>query len=448
MHSEISEALDLSLDVGVTGEGDLPSCFAVTSLLTASVAAIGSAASTLIQALGLRVSRPTVTVDRRLSSLWAARSIYPIGWELPPVWDSLAGDYRTRDGWIKLHTNLPHHRRVVLDVLGCSPARDAVARAVREWDGDTLEGAVIDGGGVAAMMRSASEWAVHPQGQAVRSEPLIHWGQEDNGPQRMWSPTRQRPLGGLRVLDLTRVIAGPVATRMLAGFGATVLRIDPPDWSEPNVVPEVTLGKRCAHLKLDEREGFDTLTALLARADVLVHGYRPGALDALGLDRDARRALNRGLIEVALDAYGWTGPWAARRGFDSLVQMSCGIAHAGMEWAGRTEPVPLPVQALDHSTGYLMAAAVLRGLLAGVRGDGARTARLSLARTAALLSSQRADAPTAMKHEVGPSDFMEHVEQTPWGDSYRLRPPLSIDGTTVRWESPAVELGSSMATFP
>ena len=448
MHSEISEALDLSLDVGVTGEGDLPSCFAVTSFLTASVAAVGSAASTLIQALGLTVSRPTVTVDRRLASLWAARSIYPIGWELPPVWDSLAGDYRTRDGWIKLHTNLPHHRRVLLDVLGCSPARDAVARAVREWDGDMLESAVIDGGGVAAMMRSASEWAVHPQGQAVRSEPLIHWRQEGKGPQRMWSPTRQRPLGGLRVLDLTRVIAGPVATRMLAGFGATVLRIDPPAWSEPNVVPEVTLGKRCAHLKLDEREGFETLTALLEQTDVLVHGYRPGALDGLGLDRYARRSLNRSLIEVALDAYGWTGPWAARRGFDSLVQMSCGIADAGMEWAGRTEPVPLPVQALDHATGYLMAAAVLRGLIAGVRGDGVRTARLSLARTGALLSSHRTDAPTAMGHEVGPSDFMEHVEQTPWGDSYRLRPPLSIDGTTVRWELPAGELGSSRPTFP
>jgi hypothetical protein len=142
MHTEISEALDLRLDVGVTGDGDLPSCFAVTSLLTASVAAVGSAASTLIQALGLTVNRPTVTVDRRFASLWAARSIYPIGWELPPVWDSLAGDYRTRDGWIKLHTNLPHHRRVVLDVLACSPARDAVARAVRQWDGDTLRKAV------------------------------------------------------------------------------------------------------------------------------------------------------------------------------------------------------------------------------------------------------------------------------------------------------------------
>ena len=165
------------------------------------------------------------------------------------------------------------------------------------------------------------------------------------------------------MLDLTRVLAGPVATRFLAGFGADVLRIDPPEWDEPAVVPEVTLGKRCARLDARTDDGRAHLRRLLAEADVLVHGYRPGVLDSLlGVDADGRAELRPGLVEVCLDAYGWTGPWSARRGFDSLVQMSSGIAEAGMRWAGRDVPTPLPVQALDHATGYLMAAEVIDGL--------------------------------------------------------------------------------------
>jgi crotonobetainyl-CoA:carnitine CoA-transferase CaiB-like acyl-CoA transferase len=193
-------------------------------------------------------------------------------------------------------------------------------------------------------------------------------------------------LKDVRVLDLTRVLAGPVATRFLAGFGANVLRIDPPWWSEPGVEPEVTIGKRRAGLDLrnvDDRSRFE---ALLARADVLIHGYRPGALDGLGLGASRRREIAPALIEVSLNAYGWTGPWRGRRGFDSLVQMSSGIADEGMRRTEAAYPVPLPVQALDHATGLLMAAAALRALR--LRRDTGKvlSARLSLARTAAMLT--------------------------------------------------------------
>jgi crotonobetainyl-CoA:carnitine CoA-transferase CaiB-like acyl-CoA transferase len=222
----------------------------------------------------------------------------------------------------------------------------------------------------------------------------------------------------------------------LAGFGADVLRIDPPDWDEASLAPEVTLGKRCA--RLDLRAHRERFLVLLAKADVIVHGYRPGALDRLGLDAHTRRRTRPALVDVSLDAYGWTGPWAARRGFDSLVQMSSGIAHAGMVRLGRNKPTPLPVQALDHATGYIMAAAVARGLA-----QGATTTRVSLARTAALLCSvlPETGGPTIGNSED--SDFAVDTEHTAWGMARRLQPPATIGHTTMRWDRPAGNLGAT-----
>jgi crotonobetainyl-CoA:carnitine CoA-transferase CaiB-like acyl-CoA transferase len=190
-------------------------------------------------------------------------------------------------------------------------------------------------------------------------------------------------------LDLTRVLAGPVATRFLAGLGAEVLRLDPPGWDEPGVLPDVTLGKRRTRLDLRTRAGRDRFEALLRGADLLVHGYRPGALDGLGWDAAHRQALRPGLVEVSLNAYGWDGPWRDRRGFDSLVQMSCGIAEAGMARLGKEKPFPLPVQALDHACGYIMAAAALISLRRRRETGMGSITRLSLARVARLLLAGR-----------------------------------------------------------
>jgi len=279
---------------------------------------------------------------------------------LSPSWDSVAGDYRAKNGWIRLHTNAPHHRARAMAVLGVDEDRDMVARAVAAWDAEALENAIVEARGCAAMMRSFERWAEHPQGAAVAKEPLIIWEERDAITPKPLSSSEQQPLEGLRVLDLTRVLAGPAATRFLAGFGADVLRIDPPDWDETLAVQEMTLGKRCARLDLRNRNDRALFEKLLAEADILVHGYRAEALAGLGYSLDQRRMLNPGLIDVSLNAYGWSGPWSDRRGFDSLVQMSSGIADFGMKKAVADRPFPLPVQALDHATGYLMAAAVLR----------------------------------------------------------------------------------------
>ncbi|HVV92756.1 MAG TPA: CoA transferase [Hyphomicrobiales bacterium] len=429
--------------VSSAGEGVLPSVFDVTGLAAASVGAASLAVAELVAARTGQAP-PAVAVDRRRTGLWFGWSLKPEGWTPEPPWDPIAGDYRAADGWIRLHTNAPHHRAAALAVLRTAAEKDAVAAAVAGWRADELEAAVVAAGGCAATMRSLEDWAAHPQGRAAAAEPLVAWESAGAGGRdaaRAFDPAR--PLAGIRVLDLTRILAGPVATRFLAGFGAEVLRIDPPGWEEPSVVPEVTLGKRCARLDLRDSAGRARLLALLAEADVLVHGYRPGALEGLGLGAEARRAARPGLVEVTLDAYGWSGPWAGRRGFDSLVQMSAGIAEAGMLRLGRERPTPLPVQALDHATGYLMAAAAARGLTGRLAHGRGCTARLSLARTAALLASRPAPEQPDAPARPEPADYAPEIEVTPWGPAHRLRPPAAIAGIPLRWDRPAAALGSS-----
>ena len=435
----------------LAGEGALPGAFAVSDLAAAAVASAALAADELHCLAAGRPEAPGagVEVDRRLAALWFGESLRPQGWRPPPVRDSLTGDYACADGWIRLHCNAPHHRAAACRVLGLDPGADAVRAAPRvaAWQGARLEQAVVEAGGCAAWMRDVAAWRAHPQGAALLAQPLV-LREHVPAPPGGWAPVAGRPLRGLRVLDLTRVLAGPVATRMLAGLGATVLRIDAPQWREPGVVPDVTRGKHCARLDLKTPQGRETFAHLLAGADVFVHGLRPGALEALGLGAAVRQGLRAGLVDVCLDAYGWGGPWAARRGFDSLVQMSCGIAEAGMRQAGAARPMPLPVQALDHATGYLMAAAVLRGLSLRAQGAGALRARLSLARTAELLLGSPPPEAAGAHAPLDEADLEPAIEHTPWGPARRLRAPWRIEGVDTRWDLPAAELGSSPPRWP
>lgn len=445
---EIFDVLGLPFEMLSLGAERYHSRYCVTSLAAHAIGAVGQAAASLSQTLGLLDAPPKIAVDARLSSLWFGWSIRPTGWEMPPAWDAIAGDYKTSDGWIKLHTNLAHHRRAACKVLNVTEDRAAVAAAVSKWNKDELETAIVSAGGVAAALRTREEWRAHPQGRAVAQERLVAWTDHRRTPPRQRPATGARPLAGLRVLDMTRVLAGPVATRTLAGLGADILRIDPPHWEEANVEPDVTLGKRCARIDLRSPAGLERLERLLADADILVHGYRPGALDGLGIGENRRREIAPHLIEATLDAYGWTGPWAGRRGFDSLVQMSSGIAAAGMDWAKSEKPTPLPVQALDHATGYLMAAAVIAALDAQARDGSTRTARLSLARTAELLAAHEQESDGEALAAPGDRDYCDEIEQTPWGPAKRLRSPLKIGDTRLQWERPACAFGSWPAEWP
>jgi CoA-transferase family III len=443
--AEIQAALGaLAGDIEVTGAGDLPSVFAVTDLAVAAVGAAGLAISALIDARGQ--GTPSVAVDRRLASFWLESSLRPDGWSVPPAWDSIAGDYAAADGWIRLHTNAPHHRDAALSVLRVPADKAAVAAAVSRWNADALEAAVVAANGCAAAMRSLYDWAAHPQGIAIAREPLV-WMEATGPAPALPAAPKDRPLAGLRVLDATRVLAGPIATRFLAGYGADVLRIDPPTWDEPGVLPGVTLGKRRARLDLRSPEGLVTFRTLLKSADVFVHGYRPDALERLGLGFQERQRIRPGLVDVCLDAYGWSGPWATRRGFDSLVQMSTGIAAEGMRRYGAAKPVPLPVQAIDHATGSLLAAAAIRGLTRRcLFGEGTRV-RMSLARTALLLTAAGPVESGSAFVPAGDVDFEPVQEQTGWGPGWRLKAPLLVEGAPVRWDFPAGPLGVDDAVW-
>jgi hypothetical protein len=432
--------------VELEGSGDLPAAFAVSDLAAATIASAGLAISELVAVSNGSASVQSVQVDRRRASFWFGTSLQPQGWSMPPTWDPLAGDYATVDGWIRLHTNAPHHREAALAVVQAPADKARVAAAVSQWRADELERAIIDQGGCAAAMRPLDAWREHPQGRSVAGEPLLWWEETNRAHARSRKVAPGRPLTGIRVLDLTRVLAGPVATRFLAGFGAEVLRIDPPWWDEPAFVPEVVLGKRCARLDLRAPDGRERFFGLLRGADVLVHGYRPEALARLGLGVETRREARPGLIDVSLDAYGWTGPWCGRRGFDSLVQMSSGIADEGMRRFGKDRPTPLPVQALDHATGYLMAAAVVRGLTRRLTTDCGWAARTSLAKVAAFLSG----APGPSSGPFRPKetdDFQRELEVTSWGPALRLKPPVVVEGAPMKWDFPAAALGSSTAAW-
>ena len=415
------------------------SWFDVTGL---SVATIGAACAEIAALKGEPIDR-AIEIDHTLASIWFGLSLRPDGWALPPTWSDTSGVYQTADGtWIRLHTNAPHHRDAALGVLQCAATKDAVTTAVSSWSAVDLETAIVAAGGVAAELRSLEDWRSHPQGKAVSAEPLLAWevAGEASNPAPL-NPSG-RPLSGLKVLDCTRILAGPSCTRFLAGYGSDVLRIDPPGWAEDNVVPEVTLGKRTATLDLKTTDGKQQFIQLLERADIFVHGYRPGALDGLGLGADDRRKLNRNLIEVTLNAYGWTGPWRARRGYDSLLQMSSGIAHLGMVRSGSDKPLPLPVPALDYGAGFLMAAAAVRAVRLRQQTGQVTTARTSLARVAAfLISTLKDELPENLRGETA-DDQNPSVEQTDWGPARRINWPALPPAIQPQWSLPARALHS------
>ncbi len=433
-------------DVRVTGtRGGLPSPFAVDVFAAACVAAATAAVSELWASRGGEAAR-AVTVDRRHAAVAfrSERYLRAVGAALPSPWDPIAGDYATRDGFVRLHTNYAHHRAAALRALGVTGERDEVRANVAKRAAEDVEDDVVAAGGCAAKLRSAAEWAMHPQGAAVSREPLVA---VDAWPAAARvQPAREavgRPLAGVRVLDLTRVIAGPVCTRVLAAYGADVLRVDPPGFEEIALaLGDTTGGKRRTALDLRERADRVVFERLLREADALVVGYRSDALARLGLGPDTLRATNPGLVVVRVDAYGWTGPWANRRGFDSLVQMSAGVAARGREVAGGDAPIPLPAQALDHGTGYLLAAATCRALTRLERAGEASESRLSLARTAFALTALGDDgdprAPELGAEDAAP--FLEEVE-SPLGRLRRVRCPGTLEGAAPAWTHAPGPLG-------
>ncbi|WP_329215968.1 CoA transferase [Streptomyces sp. NBC_01485] len=381
----------------VVREGALPGRLPVRELARACVGACALAGAELGARRAGLSEVPAVRVDDgAVAAAFTSERHVLVDGRAPVAFAPLSRFWRTADGWVRTHANYPHHRERLLTALDLpahladpsnpeDAAPAAVQAALTERSALDVEDAVYAAGGLAVASRTPGEWAAHAQAAAVAARPLVERGRLDGARARAFTPLDGVPLlpaAGLRVLDLTRVLAGPVATRTLALLGADVLRLDAPHLPElPDQHADTGFGKRSALLDLTaDRRLFDEL---LAAADVVVTGYRPGALDRFGLSPEALAERRPGLVVAQVSAWGAYGPWGGRRGFDSLVQVATGIATV----EGSAErPGALPAQALDHGTGYLLAAAVLRALTEQSYDGGSRFVRLALARTAAWLT--------------------------------------------------------------
>jgi hypothetical protein len=398
----IEAALGLAAEsrdsVVVSGPVDLfPSRLPAESLCVAAVRAAARAAQELTRARGSAVE-PLVLDSRRIATAARSERFVRIG-SAPPasVFDPLSRFVRTADGWVRLHGNYSAHREAALTVLGYPADQAAVDAAAARWKAVELEDAVVAAGGCAAAVRTEAEWAVHAQGVAASDAPLLTFERGPGDRSRHLTAAPDAAARGVRVLDLTRVIAGPVAARMLAALGADVIRVDPPGRPELALHWWDTMpGRRSLQLDLAASADRSVFDRLLAEADVVLLGYRPGGLARLGLGAELSTA-HPGLVLVSHDAWGWGGPWLDRRGFDSLVQAASGISvieSTGPDDAGAPVPGALPAQALDHATGYLIAAAACLGLARRQSDGHGSHARLSLAQTAAaLLRAPRAIEP-------------------------------------------------------
>jgi crotonobetainyl-CoA:carnitine CoA-transferase CaiB-like acyl-CoA transferase len=369
-----------------------------------------------------------------------------------PVWDRIAGVYDTGDGRkVRLHTNFPHHRDAVLKLLACAYEREAVAAALARWDAEAFESAAAEAKAVATMLRTPQEWAEHPQGQALAGLPLFEIVKIGEAPPRPLPAGGERPLSGLRVLDLTRVIAGPVCGRTLAAHGADVMRITAPHLPGMGDLDiDTGRGKLSATLDLRTADDRAELARLLREAHVFVQGYRPGALAALGFAPEALAGLRPGIVAVSLSAYSHAGPWAGRRGFDSQVQNASGINWAEAEALGVAPPKELPAQALDHAAGYLMAFGAMLALQRKAREGGSWHVRVSLAQTGHWLTGLGRLEGSFACPEPGAEEVRALLEErdTPFGRFTSIRHAARLAETPAFWARPPVPLGTHAPVWP
>jgi crotonobetainyl-CoA:carnitine CoA-transferase CaiB-like acyl-CoA transferase len=438
--------------VRLTGEEpQLPSSFRVAAAAQASIAAAGLAAAQIWKLRSGESQDVAVDMCHAVVECRSERYLRVDGKGSPMAWDAIAGIYKTRDRrFVRLHTNFRHHRDAVCKVLNCKPERDDVQGALMQWDGEAFETAAYAAGCVVALMRSHDEWSALPHAEALAALPPISIEKIGEAAPKPW-PAGDRPLAGVRVLDLSRVIAGPVAGRTLAVHGADVLLVSGPDLP---AIPWLTIdtgrGKLTSFVELKSEAGRDSLRDLLAEADIFSQGYRPRAIAALGFSPEDAAEINPGIVYVSLSAYGHAGPWAERRGFDSLVQTATGFNHAEGQAAGVDGPKELPAQMLDHATGYLMAFGAMMAKARQSREGGSWHVRVSLAQTGRWLWNLGRVADGFKTEDLNGEAVRPFIEEVPsgFGALQSVRHAAVLSKTPAFWARPAVPLGSHPPQWP
>ena len=443
--------------LSLTGaEPALPSSFAVGTAAQSAIAVAALAATEIgRQRNGVE---QTVQVDMH-AAVAECTGRFSIDGRVPDIWDKLSGLYRGANGWLRVHANFAHHRDGVLRLLGlvnlndgAQTPRSAVEAALATRDVFAFEDAAAQAGLVVAAVRRFDEWDAHAQGQAVAAQPLITWERIGDAPPQAWPappalPATSRPLTGIKVLDLTRILAGPTAGRALAAYGAEVMLVNAPHLPNIDSIMDTSRGKLSCHADLRTFEGCDSLQGLLRQAQVFVQGYRPGGLATVGFGADQVAALRPGIVCVSLSAYGHTGPWAGRRGFDSLVQTATGFNDAERHAAGATSPQAMPAQILDYSAGFLIAFAAQAALLRQATEGGSWHLRISLARTAQWLREMgRVPAGLAMPKPALDDCMQDYASG--WGALRAMRHAARLSHTPPGWDRPSVPPGTHAARWP
>ena len=444
--------------VTFTGGADpvLPTPFRIGTAGAATLAATGLAAADLWELRSGRRQPVAVDLRQATASLRSGHYMKLGDGELSAARNSIMGVYPTKDGrWSYLHCNFPNHRAAALGVLGVAEDRAAVTKAVATWNAADLEEAIIAAKGAGGMVRTQAEWAKHPQAAAIAALPLLQIVRIGDSPPEPL-PAGDRPLSGIRVLDLTRVLAGPTCARTLAEHGADVLKITAKHL--PNLGYQewdTGHGKLSANLDLRQASDVETLRGLVGQTDVFSQGYRPDSLAGRGLSPEALAAIRPGIVYISLSAFGHTGPWAKRRGFDTVVQTVSGMTARQAEVVPGKTPGPqfYPVSAIDYCTGYLMAYGAMLALGRRAREGGSWMVRISLAQVGKWMVDL-GEVPAAALKGV-PAEFTQAeldswsmVSETPSGALRHLKPVVQLADTPPRWARPSVPLGYHRAEWP
>ena len=364
------------------------------------------------------------------------------------------GLYPCRDGHVRIHANFDHHRDGALALLGLrrnpeSYQKAHVQAALQDWDAEAFETAAAAAGLVVAAARTFAEWDAHPQAVVLAGMPLLTVARIDEAdPAPLPSISKQnQPLTDVRVLDLTRILAGPICGRTLAAYGADVMLINSPKLPNIESIADTSRGKLSAHLDLDRSPDVERLRQLITGAHVFVQGYRPGGLDQRGFSPKELARLRPGIVCVSLSAYGHEGPWAARRGFDSLVQTATGLNKAEAEAFGRSEPKPLPVQILDYAAGFLMAFGAQAALIRQTVEGGSWHVRVSLAQVARWLRGLgRLDDNLQRRNVDLAGSLQPYASQ--FGVLQAMPHAASFDRTPAMWQRPSVPPGTNPPEWP
>lgn len=443
--AEIANAVEFS------GSGPyFPTRYNIVPPGAAAMAAAGLAAAELWKIKTGRQQQVKIEAGAVAAALRGSRYLRVNGEKPSSDHDKVSGFYRLRDDrWIYLHCNFWNLRDANARVLGVPANREALERAVATREGEELETAIFQGGGACGFVRSEEEWRALPQAQTVARLPLLEITRIGEAPPSPL-PGGDRPLSAVRVLDLTRVLAGPTCARTLAEHGADVLRVTRADLADMGMTDfDTGIGKLSAHIDLREPAGTQTMRELISTCDVFSQSYRPDALAGRGLSPEALAQIRPGIVYVTLSAWGHEGPWRARRGYDTVVQSANGMAYS----TDNAKPEFLPVSAQDYVAGYLLAFGAMVALGRRVREGGSWLVRVSLAGAGhfirqhglldeAVYRSLPAELPTDELQKL----LIAH--DSPIGRLTHLAPAVQMSQTPPRWARPAVPLGHSPAVWP